>query len=440
MSQRSKMRKVFVLDTSVLVYNCHSYKSFKQNDVVIPIIVLDELDHLKSRSNGVGRNARLAIRQLDDLSNRGEIHKGIDIENGITIKIDTTAYAPIGPDPKYGDNKILACAAKIKEINPKRHVVVVSKDINLRVRARAFGLLAEDYETDKIDTEDLYMGHRIIEDDRLGIDLFSQESLDINKHKKIKDLNPNECVLFVDEFGKGIVSGRRIGNDLCLIKDKYPWGLKLRNKEQLFAADIILDQTIPLVSLIGVSGSGKTLIALACALEMVLNKKQYDSLMIYKPIQPIGNQDVGYLPGDLSEKLAPWFSSIDDAFAFLFSDKSKKKDGWKAQLHQYLDNGTIQKEALAYVRGRSIPNSLILIDEVQNLSKNEVKTILTRVGTNSKVILTGDIEQIDNQYLDQSSNGLTHVIEQFKTSELSGHITFTKGERSALATIASEIL
>lgn len=433
-------RKIFVLDTSVLVYDAYSYKSFKYNDVIISISVLDELDHLKSRPNGVGRYARLAIRQLDELSNRGEIHKGIEIENGIIIKIDTTAYAPIGPDPKYGDNKILACAAKIKEENPKRSVIVVSKDINLRVRARAFGLLAEDYETDKINTEDLYMGHRSIESNKLGIDLFSQESLDIDKHKKLKDLCPNECVLFLDEFGKGIVSGRRIGNELCLIKDRYPWGLRLRNKEQLFATDICLDTTIPLVSLIGTSGGGKTLVALACALEMVLNKKQYDSLVIYKPIQPIGNQDVGFLPGSLDEKLAPWFSSIDDAFAFLFSDKSKKKDGWKTQLYQYLDNGTIQKEALAYVRGRSIPNSLILIDEVQNLSRSEVKTILTRVGTNSKVILTGDIEQIDNQYLDQMNNGLSYVIDKFKTSELSGHITFTRGERSALATIASEIL
>jgi PhoH-like ATPase len=432
------MRKIFVMDTSVFVYDPNSYTSFAGNDVLIPITVLDELDKIKKFPNESGKNARVSIRNLDLISNLGEIHNGIQIDNDIIIKIDTSAYGAIGLDPTYGDSKILACAAKAKENNPNSKIILVSKDINLRTRAKAFGLIAQDYEKDKIPSKDLYDGFQTIKDQDAGLNLFDLGYISVNDYG-LHDLYPNECMLFTGNDGKGIAAGKRVGDKIRLIKDKSPWNLKLRNKEQLFATDLILDNTIPLVTIIGKAGSGKTLCAIASALELVIEKKQYDSLIIYRPIQPMGN-DVGYLPGTLDEKLDPWFTPIDDAFAFLFSDKSKKKDGWKIQLHQYLDNGTIQKEALTYIRGRSIPNSLILIDECQNLSKEEVKTILTRAGTNSKIILTGDIEQIDNSYLDATNNGLTYVVEKFKDSELAGHITFEKGERSPLASKAAEIL
>jgi len=431
-------RKIFVLDTSVLVYDPNAYKSFKGNNVVIAITVLDELDKIKKFPNESGKNARVAIRSLDAISSLGEIHIGVPIDDDIVIKIDTSAYGSLGSDPTYGDSKILACAAKVNEANPDSKTILVSKDINLRTRAKAFGIIAQDYEKDKIPSSDMYEGFQTIKDEDAGLALFTAGVISSQDHN-LGDLYPNECALFVGNDEKGIAPGRKIKDQIKIIKDQKPWDLELRNKEQLFAADLLLDVNIPLVTIIGKAGSGKTLLSVACALDLVLNKRKYDSFIIYRPIQPMGN-DLGYLPGTLDEKLDPWFTPIDDAFAFLFSDKSRKKDGWKAQLHQYIDNGTIQKEALTYIRGRSIPNSLILIDECQNLSKEEVKTILTRAGTNTKIVLTGDIEQIDNSYLDATNNGLTYIVEKFKDSELAGHITFMKGERSLLATKASEIL
>lgn len=431
-------KKIFVLDTSVLVYAPNAYESFKGHSVIIPITVLDELDKLKRYGDGAGRNARVAIRNLDAISDVGEIHLGITIKNNISIKIDTSPYGSLGPDPTYGDAKILACAAKIKENNPKAFVVLISKDINLRTRAKAFGILAQDYEKDKLSYSDLYDGFRTLENEDIGEVLNSGGVVSISDYK-LPSLFPNECVLFTNKNGKGIGSGRVIGKQIKPIKEQLAWNLEPKNKEQLYAIDLLLDANIPLVSIIGAAGSGKSLMSVACGLELVLNRKIYNNFILYRPIQPMGN-DVGYLPGSLSEKLDPWFAPIDDSFAYLFSDKSNRKDGWKTQLHQYITNGTIQKEALTYIRGRSIPKSLILIDEAQNISKEEIKTILTRVGMNSKIIINGDISQIDNNYLDATNNGLTYTIEKFKTSELAGHISFKKGERSALATLASEIL
>ncbi|HEY4877144.1 MAG TPA: PIN domain-containing protein, partial [Puia sp.] len=263
-------RKIFVLDTSVLVYDPKSYLSFTGNDVVIAITVLDELDKLKKSANESGKNARVAIRNLDTISGVGEIHNGISIENDITIKIDTSAYGALGPDPTYGDNKILACAAKIKENAPNSKVILVSKDINLRTRAKAFGLTAQDYEKDKISSSDMYEGFRSVKDEEAGSALVAVGVISIDDYD-LSDMSPNECVLFVGPKDKGIAAGRRIGNQIKLIKDQHPWNLELRNKEQLFAADMIMDPNVSLVSIVGVAGSGKTLTTMACALEAVIN-------------------------------------------------------------------------------------------------------------------------------------------------------------------------
>lgn len=426
------------MDTSVLVYDPNSFMSFAGNDVLIPITVLDELDKVKKFSNQEGRNARVAIRNLDSISNLGEICNGINIDGDISLKIDVSAYGAIGTDPTYGDSKILACASKAKDNAPDRTVILVSKDINLRTRAKSFGLIAQDYHKDKIPSNDLYEGCQIIKNQDAGIALFSAGVIMATDYPELNDLYPNECVLLVGNDGKGIAPGRRIRDQIKLIRDRNPWGLELRNKEQLFATELLLDPNIPLITLIGKAGTGKTLVSLACGLELTLEKRLTSKMVIYRPIQPMGN-DIGFLPGSLEEKLEPWMSAITDGFEFLL-DSSKSREGWKHKMHQYVDEGRIQMEALTYIRGRSIPNSFILVDEAQNLSKEEVKTILTRAGTNTKIVLTGDIEQIDNSYLDATNNGLSYVVEKFKYSELAGHITFTKGERSPLASEASEIL
>lgn len=437
------MRKIFVMDTSVLVYDPNSFTSFVDNDVLIPITVLDELDKVKKFSNESGKNARVAIRKLDVISNLGEIHVGIKIENDITIKIDTSAYGSIGLDPTYGDSKILACAAKAKESFPDSKVILVSKDINLRTRAKAFGINAEDYEKDKIPYKDMYQGFRTIENQDAGIELFDSDFIDVSKYPEFADLYPNECVLITDSDGRGVAPGRRVRDQINLVRDRTPWGLELRNKEQLFAADMLLDPNIPLVTLVGSAGTGKSLVSLACGLELTLEKKISSKMLVYRPIQPVGN-DIGYLPGSLQEKIEPWMSAITDGLEFLFdTGKSRgknKEDGWKNKIHQYVDEGRIQFEALTYIRGRSIPNAFILGDEIQNLSREEVKTMLTRVGPNTKIVLTGDIDQIDNHYLDATNNGLTYIIDKFKDSDLAGHITLSKGERSPLATLSSTIL
>jgi PhoH-like ATPase len=252
------------------------------------------------------------------------------------------------------------------------------------------------------------------------------------------DLNPNECVMFENEHGDGIAMGRKTnGNKIKLIKKTNPWTIHSRNKEQSFAIDLIMDKGVDLVTLIGKAGTGKSLIVLATALELVINRKEYDKFVIYRPIQPVGN-DIGFLPGTMEEKLGPWFQAIMDNMETLF--QFKNGDHWKRELEHFQKKGLIEMEAITYIRGRSIPNAIILIDECQNLSKDDVKTILTRAGENTKIILTGDIEQIDNSSLDATSNGLTYVIEKFKESDLAGHITFTQGERSKLASKAAEIL
>jgi PhoH-like ATPase len=433
-------RKTFVIDTSAIIHDPSCWTRFKQSNVVIPITVLDELDKIKSFINENGRKARMATRALDKLSMEGELHKGITIDNDITIKIDTHGYTPMGTDPTYGDSKILGCAVGLKE--KTKHVVLISRDINLRIRAKALGIEAENYEKDKVSEEDFYMGHRTIEHEEIGQVLQDCGVVVISSYPDILgDLCLNECVLFVDRNGKGLAPGRRVGGQIKLVRDIKPFGLSLRNCEQLFLADLLMDPSIPLITCNGKAGTGKTLVALAAGLAMVIEKRQYDSLNIYRPISPLGGNDtVGFLPGSLEEKLDPWFAPIDLSFAFLFSDNTRNKEAWRMKLHQYITNGTINKKSIDHLRGQSLPYTFMMIDEAQNTSIEQIRTIVTRVGVNSKIILNGDIDQIDSHHMDATNNGLTHVVEHFKNSHLAGHISLIHGERSELATAASEIL
>jgi PhoH-like ATPase len=436
------MRTTHVLDTSALIYDPSAWKQFPDSDVIIPIAVLNELDKLKKQSGEAGRNARVCIRLLDEISDKLDITVGVLLEHGTLLKIDATyrdmaepEYAGFG-DPDYGDTQILGCALATWKAHPEHDVKLVSNDINLRVKAKSRNIDAIAHDGFKYSLSDLYSGSITVTNEDAGVDLVKRGSIDPRDYNIF--MLPNECVLIEGEDGEGVALGRKVSADkLKLIRKVYPWGIASRNKEQSFAIDLIMDRNVDLVTLIGRAGTGKSLIVLAAALELVLNKKEYDKLIIYRPIQPVGN-DIGYLPGTMEEKLAPWFQAIMDNLELLFSAKSGTD--WKKDLEMFQRKGRIEMEAITYIRGRSIPNSIILIDECQNLSKDEVKTILTRAGEGTKIILTGDIEQIDNASLDATSNGLTHVIEKFKDSELAGHVTFTQGERSKLASKAAEVL
>lgn len=432
------MRQLYILDTSALINDPNLFKSFPDSDIVIPIAVLHELDNLKKQANEAGKNARISIKLLDELTQNADVTKFIPLDNNIRLKIDTSysdSNLSIGP-VQYGDTQILICAQKYVSENP----TLVSNDINLRVKAKAFGLKAIGHEKFNTSISDIYSGIKEVQSESLGMELNNKNVIDYNdlSFKSYLDydleLNPNECVVF--KRNNDVISlGRRAGNKIKLIRKSFPWGLTPRNTEQILALDLLQDENIDLLTLIGKAGTGKSLCVLAAALDLVLNKKKYDKLVIYRPIQPVGN-DIGFLPGDMSEKLGPWFQAVMDNLEFLLSKNSE----WKKDLELYQKKGRIEMEAITYVRGRSLPNTIIFLDEAQNLSKEEIKTLLTRAGENSKVVITGDIEQIDNKDLDATNNGLTHIVEAFKESDITGHVTLTRGERSKLATLAAKIL
>ena len=443
------MTTIYVLDTSALIYDPEAYNHFPNSQVVIPIAVLTELDKLKKQTTEAGKKARVAVRLLDKISELGDISTGILLDNRVLLKIDANyidlslpEYQGWG-DPNYGDTQILACAYALKKEKPSDDVILVSNDINLRVKAKSRGLQAEAHQDQVKPMSDLYSGLQTVIDEETGLALQQSGFLD-SKSCKL-ELSPHECVHFESENGDGIAMGRMMPNgQIKLIKKNYPWGLSSRNKEQAFAIDMIMDKNIDLITLVGRSGTGKSLVAIGACLELVLNKHEYEKLIIYRPIQVVGNE-IGYLPGELGEKLAPYFQAIMDSFEVFFTNTSNSKNhsngnDWKRELEMYQRKGRIELEAIAYIRGRSIPNALILVDEAQQLSKEDVKTILTRAGEGTKIIMNGDLDQIDSPKLDATNNGLLHVMECFKDSPLAGHITFTQGERSRLATVASEIL
>ncbi len=436
------MRTKYILDTSALISDPYCYKTFHHSDITIPIAVLNELDKLKKQPNEAGKNARLSIKALDEISAQGDISEGVLIDHDILMKIDTTYFFMNGPeyaglgDPSYGDTQILACALYNYKNHPSQDVILVSNDINLRVKAKSRSINAIAHEGTLNSLNELYPGIQLVKNESAGIDLQRRGS--INPLEYDVSLLAHECAYFEDNEGNILSLGRKVDDDkIKLIKKHNPWGIGSKNKEQAFAMDLIMDKNVDLVTLIGRAGTGKSLIVLACALELVLAKKEYDKLVIYRPIQAVGN-DIGFLPGTLDEKLGPWFQAILDNFELLFSTRGTGE--WKRTLEIYQKKGQIEMEAITYIRGRSIPNSILFVDECQNLTKEEVKTILTRAGEGTKIILTGDIEQIDNLELDAMNNGLTHVIDKFKYSNIAGHVTLIKGERSRLASKAAEIL
>lgn len=440
--QQTMNKKQYIFDTSALIADPLAYKKYPNSTAIIPIATLSELDKLKKQLSEVGKNARSAVRKLDEISSLGDISTGILLDNDILLKIDAEYRDPSNKDygnfgpADYGDTHILISAYVHYKEN--HDTTLISNDINLRVKAKSKGMFAEQHK-DEVELNDLYMGHQTVKDEELGL-LLQQEKF-INPEDYGLTLNLNEYVMFEAENGDGIAMGKKVSKKhIQLIKKEYPWNISAKNKEQAFAIDLVMDKHIDLVTAIGKAGTGKTLCMLAAALELVINRQEYNKLIIYKPLHSVGN-DIGFLPGEMSEKLAPWFQAIMDSFEVLFaSSSSKNNTDWRKNLEMYQKKGRIEMEAITYIRGRSIPNAIILLDEAQNCSKEEIKTILTRAGDGTKIILTGDIEQIDNKSLDATDNGLVYVIEKFKNSGIAGHITLTKGERSRLATEAATIL
>ena len=421
--------KNYVLDSSVIIHDPLCFGKFIDNTIIIPIAVLEELDGLKVKDGAVGFNARKAIKVLDKYCNTGNVCDGIEIENNIKLFIDITNTHNSKFNSGSKDDSILACLVATEG------GILVSKDVNMRIRAKAFGFEAQDYENDKIkDVEHLYKGYReVCLDDNCPEELSKTGKLTNVAGTIFEDMYYNE---FAIVSSNGTTSIYRKHSDESLQPLKIPgeiYGLKSRNKEQAMALDLLLDPSIPLVSLSGPAGTGKTLLIAAAALHQVLEIKKYNRVEFYKSISSVG-ENLGFLPGTIAEKINPHMGSVMGAIETLTNND------FQDFMHMY--SKQVKLEAVSFLRGKSINNKVfVFVDEIQNFTKSEIKTIVSRIGYQSKIVLAGDLFQIDNNhYLDETNNALTHVIERFKTSKLSGNVMLTKGERSELATEAAKIL
>lgn len=440
--------KNYILDTNVLLHDPHSLLNFDDNSVLIPIEVIEEIDRFKRESSELGQNARSVSRSLDEFRQHGALSDGVTLPNGGRLRIVYEHKNGSGNGngqedaPKFSndtvDNRILTLAFQIKK-KSKTPTVLVSKDINLRIKADAIGLKAEDYETDRVYIKDLYTGMREIpmNPDKLA-NFRANGELEANDPKQYY---PNEYCTLVDETNpKRTVLSRVDGSGAKFIpildcRDGV-WGIKPRNREQHFAFDALLDDRIKLVTLMGKAGTGKTLMAMAAGLKRTVLDREFRRLVVARPTIAMG-KELGFLPGSLDEKLAPWMQPIHDALEML-SDLNMGHDHRRSA--DLMRSGTIVVEALSYIRGRSIANQFMIIDEAQNLTPLEVKTIVTRVGNGTKLIFTGDPYQIDNPYVDSSSNGFNYIVSKFRDQALAAHIELQKGERSELAELAANIL
>lgn len=430
------MRKIFVLDTNVLLHNADALNVFTDNEVVLPIDVIEELDIFKKDSDEKGRNARATIRMLDELRAHGRLGEGVPLEGGgilrIAMRADIKGLLDLSPEER--DNKILMVAYDLQQKGNR--VIFVSKDINARVKADALGIKAVDFEKQKVDVDRLYSGWKEVMVDKRDVDYFyakkflaiTQDDIFPNQYVLLKD-NANDKHTALSRFSfkrKGAVPLRPDINDV--------WGIKPRNKEQAMALDLLMDDNVKLVTLIGKAGTGKTLLALAAGLKKTLDGHAYKRMLVSRPIIPMG-KDIGYLPGTKEEKLVNWMKPIYDNLEYILAVRRRKE-----HIEDLIDSDVLQLEALTYMRGRSIPNQFIIIDEAQNLTPHEIKTVVSRAGNHTKMVLTGDPYQIDSPYLDTSSNGLSYAAEKMKGQDMFGHITLTRNERSDLASLAAELL
>jgi len=444
-----KNRKLFVLDTNVLLYDKQSIHSFPNNDVVIPIIVLDELDRFKEKTGVVGEAARYVNRYLDGLREEGDLHEGILINNinqTIRVELSGTDDVPRFLDKNSEDNKIISCALFLQKNNPEKKTVVVTKDINFRVKCDALGLKAEDYYRDRIleCNDDMYAGYVDVNIDSSEIidrlydeEIQEEELFDLTEDLAVhfgRNFYENEyvCVKHGQSSFLGIFKGGKI-EKIKREKDfNSSLSVKAKNREQLYALNALEDPSVDLVTITGLAGSGKTFITLMAAIAG-LTTSEYDRIVITRNVQPVG-RDIGFLPGDLKEKMIPWMSPIMDNFRHAFKDKDL------SYFETMLNKGTIEIAPLSYMRGRTFSNTFLIFDEAQNATIHEIKTVITRIGENSKIVLLGDTDQIDTPYIDSLSNGLTIVAEKFKNETVAAHVKLKKGERSYLSGVAAKII
>ena len=439
--------KNYILDTNVLLHDPNALLNFADNQVLIPIEVIEEMDRFKRESTELGQNARQVSRMLDGFRGEGHLNEGVVLPNGGQLKIVFHKNGQNGHvngdhhglDAHSVDNRILAMAAGVQKAQPKNPTILVSKDINLRIKADALGLQAEDYETDRVFITDLYTGMRemSVSPDKIA-SFRANGELDLDGPKKYC---PNEYCTLVDETNPKKAVLTKVdasGTKLIPIVDcrEGIWGIKPRNREQHFAFDALLDDKIKLVTLMGKAGTGKTLLAMAAGLKRTVLDREFRRLVVARPTISMG-KELGFLPGSLEEKLAPWMQPIHDALEML-SDLNMGHDHRRSG--DLMRSGSIVVEALSYIRGRSIANQFMIIDEAQNLTPLEAKTIITRVGHGTKIVFTGDPYQIDNPYVDSSSNGFNYVVSKFRDQAIAAHIELQKGERSELAELAANIL
>ncbi|MFZ5452639.1 MAG: PhoH family protein [Thermodesulfobacteriota bacterium] len=433
------MKKTYILDTNVLLHDPESLFSFEENAIVLPLSVIEELDRIKKRGDDIGRNARDASRKLDDLRLIGRLSEGVELPGGGSIRIELNGNKTYdllsGVDLNTIDNRILALAYFLTN-NENTPVVLVTKDLNLRIKADVLGIATEDFYSDKVDYAKLYKGVCEL--------YFSEEELDRFYRDGFLDFQQNNlyphqfCILKV-QGNPSLSALARYRNQRLhklFYEGKNVYGIKSLNKEQKFALDLLLDDHLKVVTLVGKAGTGKTILALAAGLEKIYEDNgKYNRMLITRPIVPLGN-DLGYLPGDKEDKIRPWMQPIYDNLEYLCNDHLHHN----GSTDYLINNGRIELEALTYIRGRSIPRQFIICDESQNLTPHVIKTLLTRVGKGSKIVFTGDPEQIDHPYLDASSNGLSYLVERIKEEDISGHITLVKGERSDVAELGAKLL
>lgn len=435
-------KHIFVLDTNVLLFDPNAIHVFDEHDLMIPIVVIEEIDRFKKEMSEVGRNARTFSRKVDELRLQGSLSDGVELPSGGRIWIQLTnseEVLPEGLTVKSNDNLILQMAFHLSKAYQKGEVILVSRDINMRIKADAIGILAEDYANAHVSTEGIYSGVHV---EDVAPELIQNVYRDSAVDGIESTLYPNQFVVFRNEINPkqgALTRWNASRKKLVKIDERREgvWGINARNKEQIFALDLLLDPDVSVVTITGMAGTGKTLLAIAAGLKLVADEAKFRRLVVSRPIFPLG-RDIGFLPGDISAKLNPWMQPIFDNLEFLLGERSDHR--LPPSYQSFIEQGIIEVEPLTYIRGRSIARQYFIVDEAQNLTPHEIKTVISRAGEGTKVILTGDPHQIDNPYIDATSNGLSYVVERFKDSNIAGHIQLQKGERSELAELAAQLL
>lgn len=432
------MRKRYILDTNVLLHDPNALTQFQDNEVVIPLKVIEEIDRFKRDQTELGRNARQVSRMLDDIRQQGNLSEGVSMPDGGSLRIAFPGNRHDYTDSTSADDQILKLCMTLQEDKKQPPIIVVSKDINLRLKADALGLDAEDYETGQVNVDELFSGHSVLDVSPEVLESFRQQGF---AEPASAAPSPNEYVMLRDEKDPGHsiltrydAASRRLVPLIPAPDEIRP--VQPRNKEQHYAIDALLNDDIKLLTIIGKAGTGKTLLAVAAALFKTMDQKMYRRMLVCRPTIPMG-RDIGYLPGTVNEKLSPWMQPIFDAMDLIANGR---KNGGKESRAVVEESDRIAIEPLTYIRGRSIPNQFIVVDEAQNLTPLEAKTVLTRVGPGTKIVLTGDIYQIDNPYVDSMSNGLTSIVEKFRAQPIAAHIVLSKGVRSEVADLAANLL